>query len=119
MTRRLSTVRDLAAEGGLDLELSLITLFEAGVDISDGRSSLSPTKLLIARSVLGLPVTNDRYAVETLARRAGLMEEEARIRLVKSRVLAKRRLKRIPSQLLKTAEEVLGIRRPTVLIAPL
>jgi death-on-curing family protein len=117
MARRPRTVQELTIEAGLDPDEACLALLEAGLNYSYSTQTVRPGDLAKARRVLGLPHSPPRAdpsLVTELARRADSPEPDVREILVKMRVLAKRRLKRVPSHLLHKAEEVLGL-RPSVL----
>ena len=113
MARHKATVRSLAVEAGLDVEVALLTLMEADFDVHDARYVLPKSRLNSARVSLGLsscPKAASITEVSSLARRAGLDEAATRDRLIEAGVLRKRRLKRVPRGLLERAERTLGLR---------
>jgi len=112
MTRRLTTGAELAREAGVDFVSANRALFEVGLDLDSPTQTVWSRHLRQARIALGLqpiPTRPDPLRVDSLALRAGIPESEARQQLVKARILAKKRLRRVPRHLLAKAEDVLGI----------
>ena len=112
MTRRLPTGAKLALEAGVDFGSANRALFEVGLDLYSPTQTVWSRHLRQARLALGLPPITTRpdlLRVDSLALRAGLPEPEVRQRLVEARILAKKRLRRVPRHLLAKAEEILGI----------
>lgn len=114
MPRRLPTVRELAAEAGIDTDSAILTLLDSGHDLTSPKQTVPCHDLRQARSALGLPLVPERrdpYLVTDLALRAALSESEVRKRLIEARILRKRRLKRVPPRLLAKAETILELRK--------
>jgi len=77
MTKRSGTVRDLALASGLDLEETLITLWEAGVeDVTDADDLVPTGQWKTAQRALGLPVGQDYRKPEFWRERLSLDEDE-------------------------------------------
>lgn len=117
MARRLPTVEELAVEAGLDIEVALLTLLDAGLSYQSATETVWSRDLRQARAALGVAevaVRRDLCLVADLAARAGRPEAEVRDRLARADIIAKRRLKRVPPFLLAKAEALLGVSEPSV-----
>ena len=107
------TVKDLAADGHIDVETALITLLVSGLEYQSGSQSIQQKDITLARRILNLPPIScydDPCNVECLAIRANKQENTVRDLLVANKILSKHRLKRVPRGLLKKAELLLGLR---------
>ena len=92
----------------------LKSLNAANIDVAHEVHTIPRSRVTEARRVLGLglsPQVQDVRAISVLALRSSLSEESVRDRLVEAGVLAKRRLKRVTSGRMRSAEEALGLRQ--------
>ncbi len=90
MPRRRVRVLELASEAELDLDETIVTLWDAGIDgVEDARDFVPSTLLRAARRALGLESAADQFTVEYWVRVSGLtrthlaerLSEETNIRL--------------------------------------
>ena len=112
MARHRAPVSDLAREAGLELDEALLILMEAGFSVEENDCTISKKWMSRARSALALPRRPDhalRCDVAALARRASLQESDVREALFRAGLLKKRRLKRLPRDLLGRGEIALGL----------
>ena len=117
MSRAKTTVFQLAAEAGVSVENAVASLKTAGVGVTHPRDFVPRGRLAAARAAMGLlRKVPDFRNVSSLALRAGMPEEEARSRLVKAGVLAKRHLKRVAAGQMRQAEDALGLRRTETVV---
>ena len=90
----------------------LESLNATNIDVAHEDHTIPRSRVTEARRELGLsPQVQDVRAISFLALRSGLSEERVRARLVDVGVLAKRRLKRVTSGRMRSAEEALGLRQ--------
>ena len=111
MTRQTRTVSELARLTGRPLDDVLLELVDCGFDVESPSDCLKNGRLTSAKVALKLSSGPSRL-VSDLSKEAGLSEGQTRQILYEKKVLAKRRLKRVPRPLLKEAKAALGISKP-------
>lgn len=119
MKKHLPTIRDIAREAHLDSESVLLKLLGANYIFQSESQILKRNDIKKVRQVFGLsPIlcSEDPFLIQCLAMRAKKSEEEVRDLLVSHKILPKRRLKRVPRQFRKIAEEILGLRIPNAVV---
>ncbi len=97
----------------MDNDTATIYLLDIGLKITSPTQIIFRQDLHTARVALGLSHSRqkiDLCLIQNLSERAGVSEIEARDRLVKAGLLAKRCLKRVPHHTLTKVEEFLGLR---------
>ncbi len=114
MRLKAQTVRDLAFDAGLDVDEAILTLQDAGFDISSPEERVWTRDIKKVRLLLGVGSSRtfqgDLLEIACLSRRAERPEADVRAMLTRAGILRKSRLKRVPAHLLARAEEVLGLR---------
>ena len=111
MTRQTRTVSELARLAERPLDDVLLELVDCGFDVESPSDCLKNGRLTSAKVALKLSSGPSRL-VSDLSKEAGLSEGQTRQILYEKKVLAKRRLKRVPRPLLKEAKAALGISKP-------
>lgn len=112
MARYRAAVATLAKEAGLDVETTVLILMEAGFQVQSWDTVIPKSSMARARASLNLPTKPlgaSLREVRSLAERAGKDEGTVRDLLFGARILRKKRLKWVPSGLLRRAEETLGL----------
>ncbi len=87
MSRRRVTVEELAVTNGIDCEIALLMLQEAGFHIGSITDVISKSKYATARRILELPSEKDLRSTVSLANKFNMTELELREKLIKAKLI--------------------------------
>ena len=114
MARRAQQVVALANEAGLDLDETLVTLWDAGVDVESPSTLLRDQTLAAARTALGLHNLKDQLTVDYWMKKTGLSRESLTESAREVGVKISPNARRIPRNSLKRLRSHFLSTKPTV-----
>jgi death-on-curing family protein len=109
MSRKSTSVRDLAAEASLDLDETLVALWDAGVDAVLNPEDRIPARLVAtAKRALNVPTTSEQLTVSYWLHLSGLSREAFDAKLDEVGMSISRSARKVPRGSLRKLRRIFG-----------